>query len=63
MIDPTAKLSASRQAIVLGINRGSVYNKPRPVSDADLNLMHRIDKPHYECPFAGRDGMAPLPVG
>ena len=32
MIDPTARLSISRQAIVLGISRGSVYYKPRPVS-------------------------------
>jgi transposase-like protein len=39
MIDPSAKLSVSRQAIVLGISRGSVYYKPRPVSDADLKLM------------------------
>ena len=53
MIDPSAKLSVSRQAIVLGISRGSVYYKPRPVSDADLKLMHRIDKLHMEFPFAG----------
>lgn len=53
MIDPTAKLSVSRQAIVLGISRSSVYYKPRPVSDADLKLMHRIDKLHMEFPFAG----------
>ena len=53
MIDPTAKLSVSRQAIMLGISRGSVYCKPRPVSEADLKLMHRIDKLHMEFPFAG----------
>ena len=53
MIDPHAKLGVSRQAIVLGISRGSVYYKPRPVSDADLQLMHRIDKLHMEFPFAG----------
>ncbi|WP_439155033.1 IS3 family transposase [Yoonia sp.] len=53
MIDPTAKLSVSRQAIMLGISRGSVYYKPRPVSDANLKLMHRIDKLHIEFPFAG----------
>ena len=53
MIDPTAKLSISRQVIVLGISRGSVYYKPRPVSDADLKLMHQIDKLHMEFPFAG----------
>ena len=53
MIDPTAKLSVSRQAIMLGISRGSVYYAPHPVSDADLKLMHRIDKLHMEFPFAG----------
>lgn len=53
MIDSKAKLSLSRQAKVLGISRGSVYYKPRPVSDADLKLMHRIDKLHMEFPFAG----------
>ena len=39
MIDSTAKLSLSRQAKVLVISRGSVYYKPRPVSDADLKVM------------------------
>lgn len=53
MIDPSAKLGVSRQAIVLGISRGRVYYQPRPVSDPDLKLMHRIDKLHMEFPFAG----------
>ena len=53
MIDPTARLSVSRQAIVLGISRSSIYYQPRPVLDADLKLMHRIDKLHMEFPFAG----------
>ena len=53
MIDPTAKLSVSRQAIVLGISRGSVYYRPRSISEADLKLMHRIDQLHMEFPFAG----------
>jgi putative transposase len=53
VIYPSAKLSFSRQAIVLGISRGSVYYRPRPVSDPDLKLMHRIDKLHMEFPFAG----------
>jgi hypothetical protein len=53
MIDPTAKLSVSRQAIMLGISRGSVCYKPRPATDADLKLMHRIDKQHMEFPCAG----------
>ena len=53
MIDPTAQLSVSRQAIVLGISRGSIYYQNRPVSQADLKLMHRIDRLHMEFPFAG----------
>ena len=53
MINSSAKLSVSRQAILLGISRGSVYYQPRPVSDADLKLMHRIDKLHTAFPFAG----------
>jgi putative transposase len=53
MIDDSAKLSVSRQAILLGISRGSVYYQPRPVSGADLKLMHRIDKLHTAFPFAG----------
>ena len=53
MVDPTAKPSVSRQATVLGISRGSIYYQHRPVSDADLKLMHRIDKRHMDfltCP-------------
>jgi putative transposase len=53
MIDPSAKLCASRQAIVLGISWGSVYYQPRPVSDPDLKPMHLVDKLHMEFPFAG----------
>ena len=53
MIDTTAKLSVSRQAIMLEISRGSVYSQPRPVSGADLKLMHWIDKLHMEFPFPG----------
>lgn len=53
MIGPAAKLSVSRLAIVLGISRGSVYYRPRPVLDADLKLMHRIDRVHMEFPFTG----------
>ncbi len=62
MIDPAGKLIVSRQAIVLGISRGSVYYRPRPVSDADLKLMYRIDKLHMEFPFAGSRMLLGLPV-
>ena len=39
MIERTAKPSVSRQAILPGISRGSIYYQNRPVSDADLELM------------------------
>jgi putative transposase len=53
MIDPEHDLSIKQQAKALGISRGSVYYMPRPVSDADLILMRRIDELHLEYPFAG----------
>ena len=42
MIDREHKLSVVRQAKLLGFSRGSVYYRPRPVSDGDLALMRRI---------------------
>ena len=53
MIDRNHRLSLARQARVLGISRGSIYYQPRPVSDADLALMRRIDELQMEYPFAG----------
>jgi putative transposase len=53
MIDRTHCLSVGRQARALGISRGSVYYLPRPMSDADLALMRRIDELHLDFPFAG----------
>lgn len=52
MIDRKHKLSVTRQAKALGISRGSVYYLPRPVSEADLVLMRRIDELHLDYPFA-----------
>jgi putative transposase len=53
MTDRTHRLSVGRQARALGISRGSVYSLPRPMSDADLALMRRIDELHLDHPFAG----------
>jgi putative transposase len=53
MIDRTHHLSITRQAELLGISRGSVYYLPRPVSEADLALMRRLDELHLEYPFMG----------
>jgi putative transposase len=53
MIDRRSELSVTRQAKMLGVSRGSIYYCPRPVSEADLKLMERIDRLHLGLPFAG----------
>src|SRR5882724_9981801 len=53
MIDATHKLPVARQAALLNLSRSNVYYLPRPVSDADLVLMRRIDELHLNFPFAG----------
>ena len=53
MIDRGHALSITRQAKALNISRSGVYTLPRPVSDADLALMRRIDEMHLDYPFAG----------
>ena len=53
MIDTSHGLALTRQARVLGLSRSSVYYRPRPVSEADLAIMRRIDELHLEYPFAG----------
>ncbi len=51
--DALGGLSIARQAKALKISRGAVYYKPRPVSDADLQIMRRVDQLHLEHPFMG----------
>jgi len=53
MIDREHDLPITRQAEVLRISRGSVYYLPRPVPEADLAIMRRLDRQHLEFPFAG----------
>lgn len=53
MIDRTDKLPVTRQAELLNVSRGSVHYLPKPLSDADLKLMRRIDELHLDYPFAG----------
>ena len=53
MIDRSHKLSITRQAKLLKVSRGSVYYLPKPVSQADLALMRRIDELHLEHLFMG----------
>jgi putative transposase len=53
MIDRDRALSISRQAQLVGISRGSIYYKPKPVNPDDLELMRHIDELHLEHPFMG----------
>ncbi len=53
MIDRTHALPITQQAVAMGLSRGSVYCVPRPVSEADLAVMRRLDALHLDFPFAG----------
>src|SRR5467141_651299 len=53
MINREHDLAITKQAEVLRISRGSVYYLPRPVPDADVAIMRRLDRLHLEFPFAG----------
>ena len=53
MIEPAHDLAIAKQAKALNISRGSVYYLPRPVPEADLAIMRRLDRLHLEFPFAG----------
>ena len=48
MIDRGHDLPITKQAEVLRISRGSVYYLPRPVPEADLAIMRRLDRLHLE---------------
>ncbi len=53
MIDREHDLPITKQAQALHISRGSVYYLPRPMPEADLAIMRRLDRLHLEFPFAG----------
>jgi putative transposase len=53
MINRQHDLPITKQVEVLCVSRGSVYYLPRPVPEADLAIMRRIDRLHLEFPFAG----------
>jgi putative transposase len=53
MIDRNHSLCVSRQAQLLKISRGAVYYVPRPIDEADLSVMRRLDRLHLEHPFMG----------
>lgn len=53
MIDREHELPVKRQAELLRLSRSGLYYRPRPVPEADLVVMRRLDELHLEAPFAG----------
>ena len=53
MINPKHDLSLTRQAELLDLSRTSLYYTPVHTSEADLQLMRRLDELHLEWPFLG----------
>jgi putative transposase len=53
VIERDHALSIKRQAQLLSISHASAYCRPKPVSDAELKLMRRVDELQLELPFAG----------
>jgi len=53
MIAPGSALSVARQAKLLGVSRSSVYYRPRPDSQEELDLLKRLDELFTENPMYG----------
>ena len=53
MIDREHELPVVRQVQLLDLSRSTVYYRPQPMSESELQLMRAIDKLHLEHPFAG----------
>ena len=54
MVDRASpELSVSRQSVLLGVSRGSVYYTPRGESDFNLRLMRVMDEQYLSAPWYG----------
>jgi len=53
MIDCTEDLSVKQQALLLAVNRTSLYSKPAGYSEEEIRLRHRIDFIHNGYPTFG----------
>ena len=53
MIEPEGPLSLSRQCVLLGVSRSSLYYRPKGESAENLALMRRMDEFHMDYPFYG----------
>ena len=53
MIEPDGPLSLSRQCVLLGVSRSSLYYRPKGESAENLAVMRRMDELHMDYPFYG----------
>jgi putative transposase len=53
MVSPQQPLTVARQCQLLDLPRSTYYYRPKPVPEADLELMRKIDECHLERPFYG----------
>jgi putative transposase len=53
MIDKTSKITITRQAELLNINRTTLYYVPKPMNDNDLQTLRKLDELHLQYPFMG----------
>ena len=53
MIDRNHALPVKRQAELIGVSRSSLYYRPKPIPEGDLELMRRLDELHLDKPFMG----------
>jgi putative transposase len=60
MIDPNGAIPVLRQCELLRLARSTLYYRAKPISEADLTLMRRIDELHLEHPFLGARRLAPM---
>ena len=51
MINRANPLPITQQCRILDVCRSSVYYKPVPLADRELELMRRIDEIHLKLPF------------
>ena len=58
MIMRGERLPVRRQCELLALARSTVYYQPRPVSEADLQLMRRLDELHLKHPYYGARRLA-----
>jgi putative transposase len=53
MIDKTSKITITRQAELLAVNRTTLYYVPKPMNDNDLQILRSLDELHLTYPFMG----------